>query len=150
MSDFYIRLIPRDPDLVVDQVALDAALASFEHLVPDADEVKAEQTLTVNFVDPGENLDHVSCPECRAELDFDWWQEAMGCASESEFNDLAVVVPCCGASTSLNDLAYDFPAGFARSVLEALNPNIASLSDEDLETIAVPLGTPLRQILAHY
>lgn len=38
-------------------------------------------------------------------------------------------VPCCGAVTSLSDLDYRWPAGFARFVLEASEPTLAGTLD---------------------
>jgi hypothetical protein len=59
-------------------------------------------------------------------------------------------VACCGALVSLNDLIYEWPAGFARFVLEAMNPNVRDIADDELASLAAILGTPLRKIWARY
>lgn len=69
----------------------------------------------------------------------------MDAAYASHFADLTTTTPCCGASGSLNDLHYEWPAGFARFTLEALNPN-ADLDDQHLLTLESILGCPVRVI----
>src|SRR5262245_9441285 len=103
----------------------------YESFVPDADEVNIYLTDGVRFVDQGSNFESVACPKCGTKLDIDWWNMAMtracgvdadvevwdnGLFSEDEpmFTNLTVTVPCCGSTLSLNDLHYDWPAGFAR------------------------------------
>ena len=56
----------------------------------------------------------------------------------------------CGTAVSLNDLRYEWPAGFAKFVLEAMNPNVMDLPDEGFAELSRDLGTPLRKIWAHY
>ena len=119
-------------------------------VVPDADEVTATVTDDVAFIDQGANFEGVWCPVCRCQLDLSWWQEEMDAACETSFATLDVRTPCCGASTSLNDLRYDLPAGFARMVLEAMNPGVRDIEERDAAAISSILGTPLRRIWAHY
>ena len=72
-------------------------------------------------------------------------------AAADDFEALAVTLPCCGASSTLNDLVYHWPAGFARYVLEAMNPGPAGFLDpEQLAQLQLDLGCELRQINAHY
>lgn len=70
-------------------------------------------------------------------------------AQASSFNHLAVMTPCCGASSSLDDLKYELPAGFARFVLEAQDPK-ADLDDQQMQALAQIIGVGLRKIWAHY
>jgi hypothetical protein len=51
--------------------------------------------------------------------------------------------------TSLNDLVYDWPMGFAKFRIEVLYPNRGRLTDEELAAVTEALGHPLRQILVH-
>ena len=53
-------------------------------------------------------------------------------AYRSGFRQLAVILPCCGRSCSLNDSIYDWPMGFARYILEAEDPGISRLDDRQL------------------
>jgi hypothetical protein len=57
--------------------------------------------------------------------------------------------PCCGAATSLNDLVYEWPQGFARWALEIMNPGRGFLTDEEIERLARTVGHPLREIRTH-
>jgi hypothetical protein len=70
-------------------------------------------------------------------------------AFKNRFTNRAVSPPCCRANLDLNDLRYDWPAGFARFVLEALYA-LEDLSDSSLAELSEILGTPLRKIWAHY
>jgi hypothetical protein len=150
MSDDYLRLIPTDPDRRPEAEAAERAAAVLAGLFPGADGVEAELYDEVTFVDPGENFERVSCPACQVELDMEWWSEAMGQAGDAGFTDLAVTAPCCGTATSLNDLVYDWPAGFARAALSVLNPGRGWLDETELNQVADAMGHPLRQVMAHY
>ncbi|NZD50784.1 hypothetical protein [Rhizobium leguminosarum] len=44
--------------------------------------------------------------------------------------DINTVAPCCGATVSLNDLRYVWPAAFGRFALEAHNPGIGDTTWE--------------------
>jgi hypothetical protein len=74
----------------------------------------------------------------------------MSAAAATGFRLLAVTMPCCQHATTLNDLHYSWPAGFASFVLSAVNPDRSWLQDAELQNIAEALGHPLRQILTHY
>ena len=116
-----------------------------EHL-PAADRVDAEVARDIEFIDAGENFESVSCPGCGQSLD-DWWGEAMSEAAEDGFTDLLVTTPCCGASTSLNDLVYEFPQAFARFSLSACNPGVPNLPEGVQAEVERLLGCPTRTVL---
>jgi hypothetical protein len=67
----------------------------------------------------------------------------------TKFADLGVVTPCCGAATTLNDLNYDWPQGFARWWLQALNPRRGKLEPDELAKLASALGVRLREVWTH-
>lgn len=73
----------------------------------------------------------------------------MDIAAATKFESLSLVTACCGAQTSLNELRYVWPAGFASFVLEAMNPNIARISAEQLRQLSFSLGCPLVEIPVH-
>ena len=149
MSDNWLRFIATDPHWVPNGPARDAAVGLLVHWLPDADEVTSNVSDHVEFIDQGANFERVACPACGIGLSDDWWSAAMDRASETDFEDLSVSTPC-GHATSLNDLDYDWPAGFARFVIEALNPGVEELSDDQMSELTRALGTPLRRIWAHY
>jgi hypothetical protein len=149
VADDFLRLIPAAPTFMPPLTARQRAEARLRELLSRAEAVRSRATEHVEFVDQGGNVERVSCPECGADLG-NWWPDAMDRAHAHHFADLAVTVPCCGAATSLNDLRYDWPAGFARFVLEALNPGVPDLPDTALAELEQRLGARLRVVRAHY
>lgn len=150
MSDSYYKLIPSDPDYVPDAATRERARARFATFVPKAEQVTAAVSEHVEFVPAMGNSETVSCPVCGALLDNDWWVRAMDAAySEHGFVALAVTLPCCGAASSLNDLHYHFPQGFARFVLSAFEPNIFDLEDWQVRELEELLGCKLRKVWVH-
>jgi hypothetical protein len=149
MSDDFLRLIPTDPQCTAGDRQLREASALLASFLPQAQEVTFEIKEQVSFIDPGQNLERIFCPRCGHQVDMGWWADQMDAAYETGFSDLSVKMPCCGATVSLNDLQYDWPAGFARFVLEARNPR-EHLNQEKLESLEAILGCKLRRILAHY
>ena len=151
MSEDYLRIIPLEPGQVPAPRARDRALALLRTLLPRAAEVRAILQDQVFFVDQGENLEEIRCPRCRATLGPEWWMTEMDRAGAARFSDLAVVAPCCGAATSLHDLDYDWPAGFARFVLQVREPALAGwLDDAAVARLEKALGARVRQIRTRY
>ena len=100
----------------------------------------------VQFIDAGENLESLNCPWCGRSIDIEWWTICMEEAWSTGFEDLRFPTECCDAITSLNDLRYHFPQGFARWWVEVMNPTVATLSDDQLAAIAEAVGHPVRAI----
>jgi hypothetical protein len=150
MSSDYLRIIPTDPQWVSDPIAAEAAVAAVRATVPSAKEISTETHEEVTFVDQGGNFESVVCPFCATVLDIEWWQERMEDAAETAFVDLGLTTPCCNRASSLNDLDYRMPAGFARFVIEVTGPERDVLEPSELEAVATVLGHPVRQVLAHY
>lgn len=126
MSDNWLLVIPTDPAWLPANVTATAALDVFRTLVSvhhAVRNVRTEMHGEVEFIDPGENWHEVRCPTCSAALETRWWRGRIGEAYATRFTQLGVIAPCCGTRTSLNDLGYDWPAGFARFVLSATNPD---------------------------
>jgi len=150
MSDNYLRLLPIDPSYVPSRAEASAALAVLASIAPECDELRVRQEPDVNFVDAGSNFSAVRCPACGAELAIvPWWQGEMDRAHRTRFEDLAVVPPCCGAPTTLNELDYDWPQGFAKWWLEARNPRRSKLETGELAELASVVGGPLREVWTH-
>ena len=145
MSDSFLRLIPVDPTFVPTTEAIGRARTLLRSMVLDQI-VTSDTSDEVRFVDQGENFEQLRCPFCEAELDSEWWKDAMDRAYETHFENLKVRVPCCGRETSLNDLDYRGPAGFARFLLEVENPSGDELEAQYIAQLEGVLGTKLRQI----
>jgi len=97
------------------------------------------------FVDAGQNFDSVSCSACGAALELGWWTTRMDEAETRLFSELSIHTPCCQMPTSLNDLNYDMPQGFARFTLSVRNP-ARPLKPAELRELEALLGTPLRVV----
>lgn len=150
MPDYYYELIPTIPDYVPDAAARERAHERFASFVGNAAGVTMEVREHVEFVPCMGNFESVSCPVCGTMLDDGWWLRAMDAAyGERGFVDLRVTMPCCGAATSLNDLNYHFPQGFARFVLSAFEPGISDLEDWQVRELEDILGCKLRKIWVH-
>ncbi len=147
MSDHFTSFIPTDPRFVPSKKAQRAAAALLEELAPNAEEVSSEVDDNVAFRDCGENFERVSCPQCSADIALDVWQEWMSedWSKASGFRLAAITAPCCKATTSLNELAYDWPQGFSRYVLKAMNVGDA-LPDDSVSKLETALGCTLRTV----
>jgi hypothetical protein len=149
MSDNLLRLIPTDPEYVPPLPAQGNARRALAALFPQAEQIAVRTTPTIEFVDPGGNFERICCPNCGAELDVAWWHAAMDHAYAIGFTRLIVETPCCRWAGSLNDLTYEWPAGFARFVLEARNPN-GTLDQDSLIRLSRIVGHDLHVIWTHY
>jgi hypothetical protein len=145
----FLRFIPTDPEYDPPLAAGQQAKELLASFVPKAAAIEVERYDTVNFVDNGENLEHIFCPACGAILEDGVWGDLVDRAYATQFANLAVTMPCCGAASSLNDLHYEWPVGFARFILEARDPE-ADVSQEQLCLLEHVLGCHLRKIWAHY
>lgn len=147
MSDCIMMIIPKDPFYKVSDLTLQSA-KSFLQTQIHCDFIEVEINETPVFVDCGENLERISCPECSTELDFEWWGDAMDKAAECEFTSLKTEMPCCKKFISLNDLNYFFPCGFASALISILNPS-QPIDNKIIDAIENVLGTNVRIIEAH-
>lgn len=147
MSDNWIILIPTRPDYVPNPHAQQVARDLLMELLPEA-EVTALVSPEIEFVHPFGNWSGVRCPLCHVDIE-DWCIEAIKTASETAFENLTVITPCCGGTTSLNDLDYIWPAGFSRFCLEAMNPNVEDLDVQEVKRLESILGCQLRRIWRH-
>ena len=151
MSDNWIALVPEDPRFVPDAAAQRLARDRFAEIAPEANEIEIKVSETAQFFDCGANLEHIRCPSCGAEISVYWWQERMDedFDGENGFKLSAYAVPCCRKKSTLHELAYDWPQGFGRFALDAMNPNIGELNDKYKREFEKILGTKLRVIYQH-
>ena len=96
---------------------------------------KEEITFTnygsVQFIDCGQGLEHIFCPWCGRELDIKFWKEAMDKAyNNGSFGYLGIRMPCCNLPSSLEELIYVKPCGFAAFVIEVHDPEIIPCAAE--------------------
>ena len=150
MSDNWIALIPKDPRHVPDAERQSRARARLAEIAPDADEIEIKVSDQIEFVDCGANFERIRCPSCNTEISVEWWQERMDAdCVDGGFTLRQYAMSCCGVGHSLDQLLYEWPQGFARFVIGAMNPKIDKLSDEQKAEFEEVLGTPLRVIYQH-
>jgi hypothetical protein len=125
MSDNYIRLCPTDVDWQPER---------------DAAEVTAAYVAGL-FSGPDGDVEEVGCE----------FYDQVTLIDAGE-NTECVTCPRCGVTVALSALGYDWPVGFARFEVCAMNPTRGKyeLDAEELAHVASLLGHPVTQILAHY
>jgi hypothetical protein len=162
MSDHWIALIPENPRYVPDAAMRQRARDRFAQIAPDAEEIEIKVSDKVAFFDCGQNFERILCPSCGAEIPVDWWQDRMDEDSGVEgwqdqmdedsgdgFKLATYATPCCGKECTLHELGYQWPQGFGRFALDAMNPDIGELEDKYKREFENILGTKLRVIYQH-
>lgn len=149
MSDNWIALVPEDPRFVPDAAKQQRARDRFAEIAPEADEIEIKVSENVVFFDCGGNFERICCRSCGAEIPVEWWQERMDEDHDDGFKLAAYATPCCRKKSTLNDLVYEWPQGFGRFALDAMNPNIGELDDKYKQEFEKILGTKLRVIYQH-
>jgi hypothetical protein len=149
MSDNWLILIPKSPNYVPSQEAQDQAIALFKTIAPESDEIRVEVSDHPRLIDCGANLEKIICPSCHTKLNFDWWAEWASKEAELNFPLKTTQLPCCGTVQSLANLIYDWPQGFARFSLEAMNPNIRDFPSGAELNFEKMLGCSLLKIWQH-
>src|SRR5262249_22072689 len=109
MSEHYVCFVPMKANFIPNGAARDAAIAILRKAWPRAREITSETSDYVVFRDCGENLESVRCPHCDTTLDIDLWQDRMDddFSEERGFRLDALPMPCCGVTSTLNELRYD-------------------------------------------
>jgi hypothetical protein len=149
MSDNWIALIPEDPRFVPDAAKQRRARDRFAEIAPAADEIEVKISEKVKFFDCGANFECILCPSCGAEVPIAWWQDRMDEDYDDGFKLSAYATPCCGVNRTLHELVYEWPQGFGRFAIDAMNPNIGKLDDRYKHEFEAILGTKLRVIYQH-
>ena len=147
MSDHYLFVIPTDPTFVPDASAQQGAMRLAMRAFPNVDKIVLEQSERIEFVFALGNYEAPSCPFCGSDLDHWFWTALDQWAKRIDTGRLTVTLPCCRQPGSLNDLAYgDFPQGFARFQLPAMNANIGWIGSDLLLQFEGVLGCPVRVV----
>ncbi|MFD9004067.1 hypothetical protein ACFV0T_24405 [Streptomyces sp. NPDC059582] len=154
MSDDVLSIIPTDPRWQPERDAVDRAVSLAEKPAPgvvDGADVEIDVMWhdVVTVVDCGGDLQSVGCPLCRASIATEWWRDLLEDHCDDGFTTLAIQVPCCGGSITLDALEYDWPCGFARFEIAIWNPERLWFGEDELTALGDALGHPVRQIRAH-
>lgn len=151
MSSEFLSIIPVDPRYVPTADVQESAVAAFARMLPMAESIDAVMHREICFIDAGMKFETVSCPLCGCELDPVWWSDAMDAAQQNAFENLEVTLPCCDSASTLNNLTYRMPSGFARFALQAREPKLGRyLTVDKLQALESILGTPLKQIWSQH
>ena len=121
MSDTIYRIFPR----YYYPMYTDEQIISAVNMLKSTsqEEITFTNYKSIQFIDCGEGLEHIFCPWCGCEIDIGFWQEVMNKAfDDSSFKHLGLQMPCCDLSSSLEELIYIKPCGFATFVIEVWNP----------------------------
>lgn len=148
MSDTFLKIIPANPSFVPNEDSQRNA----QNLLQDiykSPRVELETTDEIEFVDQGSNFESVFCNKCGHEIAIEDWQSVMDECYETSFKNLIFQTSCCSSETSLNDLKYNWPAGFSKFCISIQNPDV-SIDDSTLDDLQGILGVSLRLIWAHY
>ena len=150
MSDYWIAIVPEDPNFVPDADTHAAALDLFRAIAPDAEEIQIKLSEQIQLFDCGANLERIICPHCKHEISIDWWQDRVDDDHDGRGFLLGTyAAECCGSAVRLNELRYEWPQAFARFGIDAMNPNIGELGSGQISEFEAILGTPLRAIHQH-
>ena len=146
MGDSWVTVLPTDPFAAPPKERREAAFELLQEMFPGS---KAKMHISENpyFFYCGVNLEYVFCPFCATEIQ-PWWMEEMSRWWESDRTSLSVETPCCCRATTLNDLDYVQPQGFACVAVDVEN-NRADLEPHEMRQIETVLGLPVRLIRGH-
>jgi len=152
MSTHYFRLVPNDPYFVPSEESRHIARTLLNELIPSASEITDEVHDRVTFFDNGEiTATVIRCPICGTTIEREWWLDSLEGAAKGGWERHLVRPPCCGSESTINDLCYDPPMGWARYSLQVRDPETTDdLSELDLQKIEGVLGCKLRQCWAWY
>ena len=148
MSDNCLQLVPIDPQFQPSAGAAERSRQLLASFAPESESVTVSFKDCIEFFHPGGNWSGVECPSCGADAE-PWWEDAMSHSAETQFASLFVTTPCCGSRVSLNELRYIWPAAFGRFVLEAMNPNIRDITQDQELALSHTLGSLLRKVWVH-
>jgi hypothetical protein len=149
MSSITLKLIPSEPFFTPTSESQDRLEQHLRLLFEDGQSVFITAENTLLFVDSGTGLEQILCPFCLTSLGIDWWQKLMDEAYTIHFQNLRLATPCCNKETSLNDLYYQWPVGFARFIVEIRNYE-NKIDTKELRELEDIVGCHLKAIYAQY
>jgi hypothetical protein len=149
MSDYIFKIIPEYSTYVPEPQLQEKGKAYLKSILGKDSGISMFTTENIEFIDCGQNLESVKCPFCNQELDMDWWGNEMDRAFNCRFEDSNIPLPCCGEISELNNLIYIEQCGFAKFVIEILNPEDELMSDNIL-ALGQILKCNLKKIKVHY
>lgn len=147
MSNHYTYIISADPKHQLLEEKVSHITKELKGYFQPEVEVTYEAFSKRRFVDSGQNFSQVACPYCN-EVITDWWSDEMEKLHAVDFEMLYVTVPCCSLTTTISQLNYTWPCGFANYAFVIKNPGI-QLSPQVMSKLENLLGTTLLLIRQH-
>lgn len=147
MSDHILTIIPENPNIILSEEQINQSIQYLSQIL-HADNIDVKHFANPEFIDCGQNLEHIHCPQCHQKLSFEWWSQAMDHAYQHAFQNLSIDMPCCGKTASLDTLYYDAPCGFAKTAIVIWNPN-DTLSTSQIQQISRIFHGRIRLIDSH-
>jgi hypothetical protein len=83
MSDSWIVLIPQDPHYIPSEKQCQRARDRFAEIAPQNDGIEIVVDEDIQFLDCAANFKRITCPSCRREILFDWWQDRLNDAGST-------------------------------------------------------------------
>ncbi len=150
MSDHFLVVIPADPKSGLPDTAEDVRAALSR--IAGSREARVKDYGKLKFIDAGQNFERITCPACAAAITVATWHGWMDedWHGEDGFHLHLHQTPCCGAETTLNDLVYHSPQGFARWFVSARNPNRGPLTAKEIAELEEIASLKLRAIAQRY
>lgn len=148
MSDTILKIISTDPFYTCKKNTEQDIVSLLSKLYP-AQQIEIHNTEYVEFIDQGQNFENVACNLCGQLLEIEYWQHLIDIASSANFNHLNFVTTCCSKETSLNNLNYNSPAGFARFVITLTNIE-TEMGENEIIELKTLMQTDIRMIWAKY
>ncbi len=150
MSDDRVHMFPAEAGTGCNQDNLQDAVAYFRTIAPTAVDVKSWASDHLDFIHCGANFGMICCPTCGREIDAHIWGDWMELGSgENGFTLTQHSMQCCATQHTLHELVYEWPQGFSRCGVSAMNPNIGEVSEEQRKRFELILGCPVRVIYEH-
>jgi hypothetical protein len=143
MTSHFLMVTPVDPLLTPSRRRQDALVDVLRRLRPQTPDWKIESGPAPIFHFGPSSFENVFCPRCGADI-LEHWQIAMDvwCA-RADRRDLSTTTPCCGLETTLNELDYDMPQGFACFAV-GMERGGPDLEPHELAEAEEAFGAPLR------
>ena len=130
-SSNQLIIIPVNPEISLSK-EISLELVKFLSEAFKNKEICIQLDTKINFVDCGENLEKITCPNCEKEIQLEYWQEIMEKAFEAGFSDLTFTINCCEAVTNLNSLIYKGNCGFSKYRITIYDPDFDKFNESKL------------------
>ncbi|WP_160676419.1 hypothetical protein [Clostridium sp. C8-1-8] len=151
MADTIYKIIPESHSFFPSNIRDINGAVNILKTYVKADNISWQSFENTTFIDCGSNFELVKCPHCGADISIEYWQEMMSRSyEESRFDDLNIYLQCCNKASKLNDLQYIEDCGFAKFVIEILNPVEPPCNHDVYEASKCFGKLKLKMIIARY